>query len=187
MFQLVTGGSGSGKSAYAEAQILRSAKEALCIPRRNFAEKPPCLYIATMKPYGEETFQKIERHRRKRAGKGFETIECYKELDKIMLPKNSGILLECLSNLAANELYREDGVLNDRYETVERILKGIRHISGQTDHLIVVTNEVSSDTWGYSHETKEYIALVGAVNQRLARMADKVTEVVYGIPVPIKE
>ena len=39
----------------------------------------------------------------------------------------------------------------------------------------------------YSFETKEYIAMLGRLNQRLADMADKVTEVVYGIPVPVKE
>lgn len=187
MFQLITGGSGSGKSAYAEAQILQHVKEqTLYIHEQNPVKKLPCLYIATMKPYGEEAFQKIERHRRLRRGNGFETIECYKELDKTKLPKNRGVLLECLSNLAANELYGEDGALKDRQETMERILKGIHCVSEQTDHLVIVTNEVCSDIWNYSHETREYIALVGMINQKLACMADKVTEVVYGIPVPVK-
>lgn len=187
MFHLITGGSGSGKSAYAEAQTLQYAgRQVLHISGQNPGKELPCLYIATMKPYGEETLQKIESHRMLRAGKGFVTIECYKELDRAVIPKNSGILLECLSNLAANELYGEDGAFGSRQEAAERILGGIQYILSQTDYLVIVTNEVGLDVGNYSYETREYIALMGTINQRLACMADKVTEVVYGIPVPVK-
>ncbi len=173
MIHLVTGGSGSGKSAYAEEALTKGGKGRY-------------LYIATMKPYGEETLKKIERHHRLRAGKGFCTIECYERLNRLLLGKNDGVLLECISNLTANECYGEDGTFHNEKETEDRIVDGISFIAGQTDHLVVVTNEVSQDVNGYSEETKRYIALLGRVNQRLACMADQVTEVVYGIPVKIK-
>lgn len=179
MIHLITGGSGSGKSAYAENTVLSN-----CASVQDGWRK--YIYIATMKPYGEETLKKIERHHRLRAGKGFETVECYTDLSTLSVPENSGVLLECISNLAANEFYREDGTLHDEQETLKRITEGVRHISKQTQNFVIVTNEVSSDINGYSEETKQYIALLGAVNQRLARMADKVTEVVYGIPVTVK-
>ena len=35
-------------------------------------------------------------------------------------------------------------------------------------------------------ETKKYIGLLGKINQELGKMADQVTEVVYGIPIKIK-
>ena len=184
MFHLITGGSGSGKSSYAEERMLCYSRQEEAMEGKG---KRPCIYLASMKPYGEETQKKIERHQRMRAGKGFVTIECYTELDKAVLPSNSGILLECLSNLAANELYRKDGVSRDCIKTSERILEGVRHLLNHTENLVVVTNEVSSDIGAYSFETKEYIAMLGRLNQRLADMADKVTEVVYGIPVPVKE
>lgn len=173
MIHLVTGGSGSGKSAYAEEALTKGGKGRY-------------LYIATMKPYGEEILKKIERHHRLRAGKGFRTIECYENLDRLLLKENDGVLLECISNLAANECYQEDGTFHGEKETEDRIADGISFIAGQTDHLVIVTNEVSQDVNGYSEETKRYIALLGRVNQRLAGMADQVTEVVYGIPVKIK-
>ena len=44
-----------------------------------------------------------------RAGKGFETIERYTELDELLIPKDCVVLLECMSNLVANEMFREDG------------------------------------------------------------------------------
>ena len=55
----VTGGSGSGKSAFAEQQVVDSG-----IARR--------IYLATMEAYGEEGRARVERHRALRAGKGFE-------------------------------------------------------------------------------------------------------------------
>ena len=62
---IVTGGSGSGKSEYAENLAVRLAKgQAL-------------YYVAAMQPCGEEGQERIRRHRALRAGKGFETIECY--------------------------------------------------------------------------------------------------------------
>ena len=60
MITLITGGSKCGKSSLAERIIC------------GFSGKK--FYIATMKPYGDEAFQAIERHREMRKGKGFKTI-----------------------------------------------------------------------------------------------------------------
>ena len=92
MIHLVTGGSGSGKSEYAENWLTgRNKKDATYI------------YIATMQPYTEETMKKIERHHRLRAGKGFRTLEKYTDLSELEIPKNQGILLECISNQSLAE------------------------------------------------------------------------------------
>lgn len=64
MLTLVTGGSGSGKSAFAEDRVL------------SFGDAQR-IYIATMHPFDEESHKRIERHQKMRAGKGFETVECY--------------------------------------------------------------------------------------------------------------
>ena len=109
MIHVVTGGRGSGISEFAEKWLTgRNKKDGTYI------------YIATMQPYTEETMKKIERHHRLRAGKGFRTLEKYTDLSELEIPKNQGILLECISNLVANELYREDGTLNDLKETKEK-------------------------------------------------------------------
>ena len=176
MIHLVTGGSGSGKSEYAENWLTgRNKKDGTYI------------YIATMQPYTEETMKKIERHHRLRTGKGFRTLEKYTDLSELEIPKNQGILLECISNLVANELYREDGTLNDLKETKEKVLAGVRRLSNSTTRLVIVTNEVNADINGYSEETEKYRECIGMVNQSLAEFADIVTEVVYGIPVCIRK
>ena len=73
MMELVTGGSGSGKSAYAEERICTLHRR-LCEERNT---EIPLYYIADMIPYGRETEQKIGKHRQQRAGKGFVTLEWY--------------------------------------------------------------------------------------------------------------
>lgn len=186
MIHVVTGGSGSGKSAYAEEWLTQYVRGR----EPDEDERGECaalLYLATMRPYTEETKKKIARHQRMRAGRGFVTAECYKGLKDLAVPENTGILLECVSNLAANELYREDGEMEDWRKTLEDITESIRYLAGQTDCLVIVTNEVDSDINGYSEETECYRKLMGRVNQRIAALADRVTEVVYGIPVLIKD
>ena len=58
MIVLVTGGSGCGKSTWAE-------KLADTLPRENR------FYIATMQVYDEESRNRVQRHRMQRADKGF--------------------------------------------------------------------------------------------------------------------
>ena len=55
MMIVVTGGSGSGKSAYAERQILQLGD----MPR---------YYIATMENRDDESQKRVDRHRAMRAG-----------------------------------------------------------------------------------------------------------------------
>ena len=170
MLHVITGGSGSGKSAFAEEQVLKAGQK-----KR--------IYIATMIPYGEEGKQRVERHRKLRKEKNFDTIECYKNLASVKVPKDSVVLLECMSNLVANEIFEADGA---HEHTLEAIAEGIHNLLEQAKELFVVTNEVFSDGMEYDSETMRYLKYLGQMNQKLAVMADRVTEVVYGIPVKIK-
>ena len=171
---LITGGSGSGKSAWGESWIAGEAKGR------------PLIYIATMRPQGEEAQKRILRHRRQRAGRGFQTVECPEDLEKLKIPAGSGVLLECLSNLAANELYEEDGRVRDRELVKQKILRGLRRLAGQAEVLAIVTNEIFSDSAEYGEDIRVYQELLGELNREAACMADQVTEVVYGIPVVVK-
>lgn len=171
MFHLVTGGSGSGKSAFAENCIL------------DFQGKNR-IYIATMFPFDEESHRRIQRHRKMRSEKNFTTIECYTGLLELEIPKDADVLLECMSNLTANEMYQEQGAGT---ETPQQVLAGVKHLQESARNLVVVTNEVFSDGILYDPDTMRYLAYLGRINCEMGRMADRVTEVVYGIPIPIKE
>lgn len=186
MIYLVTGGSGSGKSAYAED--LLAGFEA--IDRR--------YYIATMQAYGEEGARRVERHRRLRAGKGFLTIEQPVQIEQAVryftenceniAAQNNGAvsrtaaLVECVSNLAANEMFDEDGQ-RDEKTVVSRIVTGFKHLAESVRELVIVTNNVFDDGIVYDESTMAYIRAMARINIELAQWADEVTEVTAGIPV----
>lgn len=167
MLTLVTGGSGSGKSAFAEDRVL------------SFGDAQR-IYIATMHPFDEESHKRIERHQKMRAGKGFETVECYTGLKNVKLPAGCVVLLECMSNLVANEMFEEQGA---HEETVQTIMAGIENLLRQAAHVVIVTNEIFSDAPAFEREMNTYLKYLGRINQEIAKKADEVTEVVYGIPV----
>ncbi|MCD8334481.1 MAG: bifunctional adenosylcobinamide kinase/adenosylcobinamide-phosphate guanylyltransferase [Clostridiales bacterium] len=166
MMTLVSGGAGSGKSAYAESLILRSAAA-------------PRVYLATMQPWGEEGRQRVERHRRLRAGKGFFTVEQPLNLTEVELPQDSAVLLEDLSNLTANECFGGAGFARAE----EHILKGVDTLRAQAGELVVVTNEIFSDGVTYPPETARYLDILARLNRLLAARADRVVEVAAGIPI----
>lgn len=184
MFHVVTGGSGSGKSAYAE--------ETICMLKERTNSRY-LYYIATMVPYGKEAEERIWRHRQMRQGKGFESIECFTNLDGLVqiderLSQEATadgvcVLLECMSNLAANELYLDTGA---KERTVEVILQGIQHLQERCRGLVVVTNEVFSELSPKTEEMQKYLQVMGRINCQMVKMADRATEVVYGIPVEVK-
>ncbi len=168
MTTLITGGAKCGKSRLAEKLSDN------CDGRK--------LYIATMQPYGEEALAAVERHRRIRAGKGFETIEKYTDLHEIRLPEKCHILLECMANLCANEMFRNEEIC----DPTERIMRGIRHLQKYAETLVIVTNNVGSDGVTYSPETNGYIEAMGRLNTLTAGISDNVIECVYGVPVILK-
>ena len=208
MITLITGGSGSGKSAYAEKYICHASNEKGC------KEK---YYIATMQVFDDEGQRKIDRHRRLRAGKGFITIEQPRDIKKAVeklqsencLKTGRSALLECMSNLVANEMFSpvdasgmqaaeaEKEALDDPenmkdYDTAQisrvskKVLKEVSILSENVAELVIVTNNVFEDGVSYDQSTMNYIKAMGIVNRGLAAMAESVVEVVAGIPVTVK-
>lgn len=200
MLILVTGGSGSGKSAYAE-QLLTG-----------FQDSDYKAYIATMQVYDEEGIQRIQRHRRLRADKGFVTIEQpVRIMDALSVIRNDSearqemrenaakgsysALLECMSNLVANEMFQtkdksaqQPGAeqIPEAQDITDRIITEIRQLYSGLRHLVIVTNNVFEDGSFYDASTMEYISVLGQINRRLAELSDQVVEVVAGIPVILK-
>ena len=175
MLILIMGGSGSGKSAYAE--------EYIC----GIAGNRTKYYLATMQVFDGETRAKVEKHRKARSGKGFLTIEQPVSVCKAVKEmKGNAVLLECLSNLTANEMF--SGKTPKPYEAVaEKIVRDIETLNRELEVLVIVTNNVFEDGISYDDDTGSYIKALGSVNRRLAAMADQVIEVVAGIPVTVKE
>ena len=169
MLILVSGGSGSGKSEFAEGLVVSAGlKERV--------------YLATMQVWDQESVRRVERHRAMRAGKGFATLECPTGLERLEVPAGSAVLLEDLSNLSANEYFS-----SQRDGSFERVLAGIQRAAARAELLVVVTNELYSDGVRYDPETAAYLELLARLNRAIAARADGVYEVVCGIPVAWKE
>ena len=176
MITLIIGGSGSGKSAYAENYM------------NSISEDRKKYYIATMQIYDEEGKRKVERHRMLRGGKGFSTIEQPLDIGNAAEKLEDGdktALLECISNLTANEMFLEE-VPGTEEVITEKIVGGIAVLNRELTHLVIVSNNVFEDGNVYDKTTMAYIRAMGRINQKLAEMADEVVEVVVGIPIVIK-
>lgn len=185
MMELVIGGSGSGKSAYAETAICREHCRSLEEDKDAFL-----YYIADMIPYGAETEKKIAHHRKMRAGKGFQTLEWYYGLaEHIAAPdapplEGASVLLECISNLTANEMYEPKAA---KMAAAEAVIRGVQMLHERCRNLVVVTNDVFRESGSDSEEMVLYKKNLARINRALAEEADRVTEVVSGIPIQIRE
>jgi adenosylcobinamide kinase/adenosylcobinamide-phosphate guanylyltransferase len=190
---VVMGGSGSGKSAFAENLILEKAAE---------GQDPALLYyIATMQVWDDEDRDRVEKHRKLRAGKGFTTIECPRDIgcvpERMPEVEKGAVLLECLTNLVANEMFGEgvsdekgidparmsvgEGIDPENVIT-EKILADIQALEAGCRSLVVVTGNVFADGGNYSPETLAYMRVLGCIHQALVQQAEEVWEVVAGIP-----
>ncbi len=194
MTVLIIGTAGSGKSAFAE----KIAEDAA----------GPCgrlYYLATMKIMDDEGRKRVVRHRKMREGKGFETIEMERGIERALLlmesPEESTVLLECVSNLAGNEMH--DGELGlcmtcvdadnetghepsmipaEKVDALaDHIASSVRTLARSVGNLIIVTNEYELPG-GCDDMTRAYIKLLGLVNERIKGFSDTVYDLREGVP-----
>ncbi len=168
MLTLICGGSGSGKSEFAERYSLQKG------------EGLKKYYIATMMSADRESLERIERHRSRR-GDGFVTIERGRDIGEISAETEEGslCLLECMGNLVANEMFGPRVLTAD--EVRDKVMGDIERLTLKAGHLIVVTNDVFRDA-GFDHDagTLEYLRALGMINEALAKISDEVVEAVFG-------
>lgn len=166
MISLITGGSKSGKSTYAEKLALTLAGNA------------PVTYIATMRVTDEEDQLIVQRHKKQRKGHHYIVFEQEKNLSSIALMDDAIVLLEDIPNLLANEMFFDGHP--------DTIIQDIQNLSAHARHLVIITNEVGSDGIVYDKETMEYIHKLHCLNNAIAVFSDHAVEVVCGIPLCIK-
>ena len=162
---LIIGYPDSGKSAIAEKMVTEMSD-------------PDCrLYVATMIPYGQEGRDRVEKHRRMRAGKGFITVEApYDICDAVeKCSKENGfelgdmtVLLECVSNLVANELFEKHA---DKDGMLDRLSRDISRLADMADNLVIVSNHFQVED-SFDGETRMYAETLDILNERLSKIAD---------------
>lgn len=163
---LVTGGARSGKSGFAEALALRSAR-----PRR---------YIATAQALDAEMADRIARHRAQR-GQDWQTVEAPLDLCGALAGAKAEevVVVDCATLWLSNHLLAG----NDLAAQSDCLLHALPLCAAP---VIMVTNEVG---WGVVPENalaRAFRDEQGRLNQRLAGQAGTVIAVLCGLPLALK-
>jgi len=167
---LVTGGSRSGKSTFAEQLAIQS-------PR-------PVVYLATCRTsdLDAEMQDRIRRHRAQRPA-AWETLEDLFDLVAVAeAHAGKTLLLDCLTLWLADAM----GRLADAEAILSELDAGLQAMLDHGIHAIIVSNEIGMGLVPLGKENRAYRDLVGWANQRVARHATHVQFIVAGLPLNLK-
>ena len=168
MITYIYGGVSSGKSEYAEELI-----------SREFNKK---IYLATMENTGEYAGKRVEKHLLQREGKGFFTIEEPRHIKDLNIDEDDNILLEDLTNLLSNNLFNEAGLKNNFKEITDEIFSDIITLKDNCNSVFIVGNDIFSTERNQSKELDIFIDCLYSLHNKIIEVADRVIEVVYGLP-----
>lgn len=168
MITYIYGGVSSGKSEYAEELI-----------SGEFNKK---IYLATMENAGEHAGKRVEKHLLQREGKGFFTIEEPRHIKDLNIDEDDNILLEDLTNLLSNNLFNEAGLKNNFEEITEEIFSDIITLKSRCNSVFIVGNDIFSTERNQSRELDIFIDCLYSLHKQIIEAADRVIEVVYGLP-----
>ena len=214
MLHFVIGGSGSGKSEYGERLLLKTdatrkiylaTMEARDDPEtrerilRHRALRAGKGFLTIEKPRALGTLLPGKRHPEDavhtgeiqsggivytgeiQSGDAVHTGEIQSEGIVISSEIRSGdaLLLEDLTNLLLNEMLYEENA-------AEQVFQELMEINRNVSTMILIGNDIFSGVGRYDAWTEEFIRTLGQLHQRIAGEAAYVTEVIAGIPIPLK-
>jgi len=165
MSTYISGGCKNGKSFYAQ----RVAK----------AGGAPLYYVATMIPHDAEDQARIRRHRDERAGWGFQTLECGRDILSCLDHADPGgsFLLDSVTALLSNEMFTPEGIDMD---APKRIAGTLEAFVARAPNTVLVSDYIFSDALLYDDLTEAYRRGLAAIDLRMAACCDNVIEVVAG-------
>ncbi|MEY8001464.1 bifunctional adenosylcobinamide kinase/adenosylcobinamide-phosphate guanylyltransferase [Clostridium sp. JNZ X4-2] len=177
---LVTGGSRSGKSTFAE-KLLKDKEEVL--------------YIATAVVTDDEMKKRIENHKLRR-NPNWITHEGYRGLGNVI--RNSQcqyIMLECIGTMITNIIFEKkvdfDNITFDEIKELEEyIMEEVKSIifsiNISSKHILIVTNEVGLSIVPEYKLGRIFVDILGRVNQFIAQSSDEVYLIACGLPLKLK-
>ncbi|WP_346299310.1 bifunctional adenosylcobinamide kinase/adenosylcobinamide-phosphate guanylyltransferase, partial [Halomonas sp. BM-2019] len=131
-----------------------------------------------------EMAARIARHRQERGG-GWHTLEAPLALDAALARVGEGdtVLLDCLTLWASQWLYAGGGSEAEGEALLARLIETAR---ARDIALVVVSNDLNEDLPPTDAETWCYLAFLQRLHRQLAAEADRVVEVVAGLPIDWK-
>lgn len=168
----ISGGCKNGKSFYAQ----RLAKDAAYVDDDNSL---PLYYVATMKSVDFEDDERIARHVDERAGWGFTTIEQHERIEEILqkCDNNGSFLLDSLTALLAEEMFRSDGTVDE--DAAVRIERGLSQVLESVPNIVIVSDYIYSDAIMFDPLSEMYRKSLAMIDRVAAKMCDVVLEISF--------
>ena len=168
MIILITGGTRSGKSTYAQRLALE------------LSDHP--VYVATAHIWDEDFKERIERHK---SGRDERWTNMEEERWVSALPlENRTVVIDCVTLWLTN-------FFSEYHSEVETCLESIRKeidaLESKNGNFIIISNELGMGMHADTAIGRKFTDLQGWANQYIAAKSEKVILMVAGIPVTIKQ
>ena len=164
---LVLGGARSGKSAYAESLVAG----------------PGAVYVATAEAIDDEMGERIARHRARRRGAGWTTVEAPLNLAAALRAHapgaSGGVLVDCLTVWLGNLMHAGRNIDREAGSLLESL-------AVPPVPVVLVANEVGLGVVPDNPMARAFRDHAGRLNQALAARAGRVVLVTAGIPLVLK-
>ena len=170
MIIFITGGAKNGKSSLAQDLAVAMAKG-----RKHY-------YLATMIPSDEEDHDRIRKHIADRAGMGFETVECGRNIlsCRDQIDPDSTVLLDSATALLLNELFPDPMSCDMDVEAAYRCGDDLVTFANSVQNIVIVSDYIYSDAARYDDITRTYQKCLATIDRKLAAASDTVLEVSAG-------
>ena len=167
MTVFISGGAKCGKSSIAqELAVKLSGGERL-------------YYVATMIPSGSEDDERIRRHLQDRAGMGFQTVECFRNIGSIADMEGT-FLVDNITSLMQNAMFPPEKNYEMDLSAAENCSLELMDFAANVRHGVFVSDYIYSDAERYSETTEQYRKCLADIDRQLAMICETVVEVSAG-------
>ncbi len=181
--ELILGGQKSGKSRRAEL-----------LARQWLAQNPAhrAALIATGTPWDDEMRERIARHRRDRAERvpGLQTLEEPRHVGELIAEQSTAqtlLIVDCLTLWLTNWLMPADAALVSGEDWTSQSATFLRSVREAPGPVILVGNEIGLGVIPMGREVRAFVDALGVLNQQAASACSRVTLMVAGLPLCLKD
>lgn len=181
--ELILGGQKSGKSRRAES---------LAVKWLSGAERNQAIMIATGQAWDDEMTQRIARHQQDRAIRvpGMRTIEEPLNLAQALKQHDSPdtlLVVDCLTMWLTNRLMPVSGSGDTPQQWQAALHELQTTLQGLRGSVVMVGNEIGLGVIPMGQGVRHFVDALGVLNQALAQQCQRVTLMVAGLPLVLKE
>ena len=167
MTVFISGGAKCGKSAFAQD---------LTVSLSGGGKR---YYVATLISSGKEDEARIRRHIADRAGLGFETLECFRDICAIADGEGT-FLVDSVTSLMQNALFPVEKNYQMDLQAAGKCADDLVSFAAMVKNAVFVSDYIYSDGERYDETTEAYRKCLADIDRRLAQVCNIVVEVSAG-------